>query len=229
MVNGVEILCHVRLEDVHGAPTWLPPNGAWKKGVRLRACVPLPTLQGIGMLDETPLEIWPDDLDKGMMQHAIRESRSMNHAPFRLEDLKFPVRPRPPFSCQQKAAGYAAGFLPGPALKRITSLWYRLLREASLAAVIRFSHSRTRDHRFRAVFGISRITLRKRWAPAPAFVTYLPRGSAAVSPLRTGEEAVPFCSCAVPATVAAGLLTYRSESGDGNPHSYCGCCGSNSH
>ena len=46
-----------------------------------------------------------------------------------------------------------------------------------------------------------------------AFVAYLPRGSAAVSPLRIGEETAPFCPCAVPAAVAAGLLTYRSESG----------------
>ena len=46
-----------------------------------------------------------------------------------------------------------------------------------------------------------------------AFVAYLPRGSAAVSPLRIGEETAPFCPCAVPAAVAAGLLTYRGESG----------------
>ena len=50
-----------------------------------------------------------------------------------------------------------------------------------------------------------------------AFVTYLPHGSAVVSPLRTGEETAPFCSCTVPEAVASGLPTTRSESGT-EPH-----------
>ena len=50
-----------------------------------------------------------------------------------------------------------------------------------------------------------------------AFVTYLPHGSAVVSPLRTGEETAPFCSCTVPEAVASGLQTTRSESGT-EPH-----------
>ena len=50
-----------------------------------------------------------------------------------------------------------------------------------------------------------------------AFVTYLPHGSAVVSPLRIGEETAPFCSCTVPEAVASGLPTTRSESGT-EPH-----------
>ena len=50
-----------------------------------------------------------------------------------------------------------------------------------------------------------------------AFVAYLPHGSAVVSPLRTGEETAPFCSCTVPEAVASGLPTTRSESGT-EPH-----------
>ncbi len=46
-----------------------------------------------------------------------------------------------------------------------------------------------------------------------AFVTYLPHGSAVVSPFRAGEETTPFCPCAVQAAMTAWLLTYEGESG----------------
>ena len=50
-----------------------------------------------------------------------------------------------------------------------------------------------------------------------AFITYLPHGSAVVSPPCTGEETAPFYPCTVPEAVTAGHLTTWGESGT-EPH-----------
>ncbi len=53
--------------------------------------------------------------------------------------------------------------------------------------------------------------------PRAAFITYLPRGSAVVSPLCTREETAPFYPCTVPEAVTTGHLTTWGESGT-EPH-----------